>query len=463
MQVFLSYRSKDTPDEAKQIHRYLENLNIGLEPFEFRRSMTAGDPWKEEIDKNLLRSDVLIALIGPKWLDLLRARDPEGDMVRYEIGKALERPMRVIPLLVAAAEMPEPDQLPKDLEALAKCTPIHGNLLNDDVLEDLKEQICRVKNWVIVSQLSPFTAALRDALEKRSDKLGIVRFPKFEKSADEHHDEYPQWLYKFMREAPKGSWLFTNYAEDDRKQISEPDEDRLIDDLSNQSKRMICFESGHNLWARARERVREAVNPISVIETNADHAIKQLIRHMTTHVWRKQEQIEIVSVMGPRAANTEERGRKYLEFFGCVQHGMKTDAYDKVCRTLGTKVLCTTVTRPLPTWLAEDCRPEIIEFLKLRKPENKSVHTTFVCGNDDLAVIVYNAVHETFAADVQEGRVSFVGFDGMPCMVDLKKTLGARAATAYVNFDAMVDVALEWLKTGKMEAKPFPVSALGKC
>ena len=457
MRVFLSYRSEDTRHEAKQIRRDLEKLNIGLKPFEYKTSTPAGAEWEDALRENLLQSDVLIALIGKKWLDLLQHKDPKADKVRYEIGTALDQGIRVIPLLVAGADMPNAKQLPKDLRRLAKCMAIHRY-----VLKDLVKQICRVSNWVIVSDRSPFTKTLRDALMEKSEQLRIVRCPKFALKAEQHHVEYPRLLAQFMNEAPHGSWLFTNYPEDERNKRPPDEESLLIKQLLRQKKRMICFESGHNLWRRARKYIGNGNNPVGVIETHAGHAIEQLIRHMTTHVWRKDDigQIEIVSVMGPRAANTQERGRKYLEFFGCVQHGLKTHQYETVCNDLGTKVLCTTVTQPLPTWLAEDCMPEIRKFLQLRKPNNKSVHTTFVCGNDDLALLVYKAVSTKFSDDVKQGRVSFVGFDGMPCMDKMKRTLKSRAATAEVNFNEMVRIAGGWLSDGKVPTEPWPVSAL---
>lgn len=457
MRVFISYRSADTRDKAEQIRRKLEESNKGLEPFEYKRSTPAGAEWEEAIRQNLSRSDVMVVLIGKKWLELLLLKDPEGDMVRYEISAALSLGIRLIPVLVDGAEMPKAEQLPKDLEALVKRMAI-----GDDV--DLAEQICRNSNWVIVSQRSPFTSALRNALEKEREELGIIRFPKFALPAEQHHIEYPRLLRQFIREAPPGSWLFTNYPEDDlNKQPPEVEED-LITKLLSRNRRMICFESGHNLWKRAEDLARNGnipVNPVGVIDTDAPHAIEALIKHMTDNVWRREDihQIEIVSVMGPRAANTQERGRKYLEFFGCVQHGLQAHGFDNVCRDLGTKVLCTTVTQPMPTWRPEHCEPEILKFLKFRNPKNQSAHTTFLCGNDDLAFIVYNAVKTSFTDDVQQGRVSFVGFDGMPSMDKIKETLKGHAATAKVNFDEMVKVAGEWLQAGEVKRQSVLVSS----
>src|SRR5262245_53885191 len=69
--------------------------------------------------------DVLIAVIGPRWLSLSdesgrkRLDNPE-DFVRLEIKAALERDVRVIPALVQNAQMPTSDQLPADLTGLAR-------------------------------------------------------------------------------------------------------------------------------------------------------------------------------------------------------------------------------------------------------------------------------------------------------------------------------------------------------
>jgi hypothetical protein len=447
MRIFLSYRTEDTPNQTEQIYSHLKKSDMGLEPFEYKDSTNAGARWKETVEKNLGQSDVLLAIIGPKWLELLLKRPAEDDMVRYEIGEALSRKIRVIPVLVDGAHMPRRDQLPEDLSPLAERMAIPCEV-SDDFLKTIEEQIRRTKNWVILSQLSAFTKSLRDKLMARSDELGIVRCSEFTLPREQHYVEYTEYLNKFKRDAPRGSWLFTNYPEDGRNQRPEPEEKELIDQLLNHNKRMICFESGHNLLRRACKQVGPDKNPVGVIETNAADAIEKLIRHMMNQVWRnrKIEQIEIVSVMGPLAANTQERGRKYLEFFGCVQHVLETGPYSDVCEVLGERVSCTTVTRPLESWLPPDCKP-VEEFLNRRKSGRNSVHTTFVCGNDDLAAIVYEAVNTRFAADVDKGRVSFVGFDGMESMENIKKKLKLKslAATAKVNFDEMVDIARDWL------------------
>src|SRR5262249_58059372 len=76
---------------------------------------------REEVAK----CDMLLALIGPNWLD---ARDEEGkrrldngtDHLRIEIATALQRDIPVIPILLDGARMPKASQLPEDLAELSE-------------------------------------------------------------------------------------------------------------------------------------------------------------------------------------------------------------------------------------------------------------------------------------------------------------------------------------------------------
>jgi hypothetical protein len=55
------------------------------------------------------RSDVVLALIGPRWLD-----DP-GDRVRTELRTAFERHIPVVPVLLDGTPLPGPEDLPPAL------------------------------------------------------------------------------------------------------------------------------------------------------------------------------------------------------------------------------------------------------------------------------------------------------------------------------------------------------------
>jgi hypothetical protein len=76
------------------------------------------------IESAVGRCDILLALIGPHWLDPEEGEVPrlhsENDYVRTEIATALRRDIRVVPLLVGDAVMPSPVNLPEDIIPLTR-------------------------------------------------------------------------------------------------------------------------------------------------------------------------------------------------------------------------------------------------------------------------------------------------------------------------------------------------------
>jgi Hsp70 protein len=87
-------------------------------------SIQPGANFRKTIKGWVEECEVLLALIGPGWLD---ARDPKtnrrrldskSDFVRIEIGEALARGIPVVPVLLDDAEMPDVDLLPEDLKEL---------------------------------------------------------------------------------------------------------------------------------------------------------------------------------------------------------------------------------------------------------------------------------------------------------------------------------------------------------
>lgn len=84
-----------------------------------------GEDFVETIEKKVGACDVLIAVIGAHWLNSSdqqggRRLDNPEDFVRMEIGTALRRNIRVIPVLVDGALMPKATDLPDDLKRLAR-------------------------------------------------------------------------------------------------------------------------------------------------------------------------------------------------------------------------------------------------------------------------------------------------------------------------------------------------------
>ena len=109
--VFISYRREETAYPAGWLFDRLADRFGRGQIFKDIDSIQLGDDFVEVITAAVGSCDVLLALIGDRWLTITdeqgRARldDPE-DFVRLELEAALTRNVRVIPILVEGARMP---------------------------------------------------------------------------------------------------------------------------------------------------------------------------------------------------------------------------------------------------------------------------------------------------------------------------------------------------------------------
>jgi hypothetical protein len=123
--IFVSYRRDDSRDIAGRLVDRLRQEYSEEQLFLDIDGIPAGANFDAVLAERLKACDVLLAMIGPQWVNAKdasgkRRLDEPDDYVRREIAAALQRDdVRVIPLLVSGAEMPRAAELPEDLKPLA--------------------------------------------------------------------------------------------------------------------------------------------------------------------------------------------------------------------------------------------------------------------------------------------------------------------------------------------------------
>lgn len=122
--IFISYRREDTSGESGRLKDKLEQIFGKENIFYDVETLEAGLNFDESIAKALSESKVLLAMIGPHWMKVVDAKgmsrlQKPDDWVRKEIAEALKRDLRVIPVLVNGAEMPDLKDLPQELKELS--------------------------------------------------------------------------------------------------------------------------------------------------------------------------------------------------------------------------------------------------------------------------------------------------------------------------------------------------------
>jgi hypothetical protein len=124
--VFINYRRDDGSGWAGRLSRDLRASLGDDDVFEDIAAIEPGIDFTEAIEKKLASVDVLLAVIGPRWLAAAdkktgkRRLDDPDDLVRREIATALLRGIRVVPVLVGGAALPSAEELPEDLKGLIR-------------------------------------------------------------------------------------------------------------------------------------------------------------------------------------------------------------------------------------------------------------------------------------------------------------------------------------------------------
>jgi hypothetical protein len=123
--IFISYRRDETAYPAGWLFDRLAQHFGPAQIFKDIDSIKLGDDFVQVISSAVGSCDVLLALIGDQWLTATdshgrRRLDDPDDFVRLEIEAALERNVRIIPILVDGASLPRAEELPAGLIGLVR-------------------------------------------------------------------------------------------------------------------------------------------------------------------------------------------------------------------------------------------------------------------------------------------------------------------------------------------------------
>ena len=212
--IFISYRREDAPGDARGICDRLSRSFGGSSVFMDVDQLVAGQRFERELDSALAQCDVLIAVIGSRWMELLAAHAQQGkrDYVRDEIAAALQRDMVVVPVLTgreaSIPPLPAAEDLPDDIRDLVlyqKQSIAHETFRRDadDLVAALKTVLRRKYgsgSW------RPLAAGLAVCLLALGAVFGYWAFtpsPSNSEVPKPGHSEPITTLAKASNEAPK--------------------------------------------------------------------------------------------------------------------------------------------------------------------------------------------------------------------------------------------------------------------
>jgi hypothetical protein len=121
--IFINYRVHDTAGETGRLVDKLKQYFNADQIFMDIDKIEPGVDFTKAISNSLESCDIMLAVIGPRWLGInqetnsSRIKDP-NDWVKTEISTALERDIRVVPVLVDGGQLPASEELPEDLQPL---------------------------------------------------------------------------------------------------------------------------------------------------------------------------------------------------------------------------------------------------------------------------------------------------------------------------------------------------------
>ena len=170
--IFISYRRKNTADVTGRIYDRLAEAFGRDAIFKDVNNTPVGLDYREYLEFEINQCQILLVVIGNDWINAIdadgkRRLDNPADLVRIEIELALKRGIRVIPVLIGNALMPEVSQLPESIADLAGLSAarvgrdpdfhIHMDRLIDDINSIINQTVDNFRFSTEIDNLRPET------------------------------------------------------------------------------------------------------------------------------------------------------------------------------------------------------------------------------------------------------------------------------------------------------------------
>ena len=149
--IFICYRRGDSAGFAGRLYdRLVAQFGESRVFIDIDARIPPGQDFVKVIEKRVSSCDILVALMGKRWLTARRARqrriDDPMEFVRLEIETALNRKIPVIPALLEGASMARADQLPDSLATLPHRQAVQ--ITHERFDEDVKRFIASLEELV---------------------------------------------------------------------------------------------------------------------------------------------------------------------------------------------------------------------------------------------------------------------------------------------------------------------------
>jgi hypothetical protein len=180
--IFVSYRRDQTAAHAGRLADRLVDHFGESQVFMDVDSIGLGLDFVQVLQDAVGACEVMLVMIGPQWVSP-RLEEPK-DYVRIEVETALERSIRVVPILVGGAQLPQAAALPESLQPLTRRQAFElGDATFRADATELLDRLDRVLTTTAAAQAPAAATApvksnkVLSAIETLGDQPGVFLSP----------------------------------------------------------------------------------------------------------------------------------------------------------------------------------------------------------------------------------------------------------------------------------------------